>query len=168
MAATVQINERNGAPAGTLTSNITNSNYGSTDAANLSVATYPLTAGSNSYEKWQQLEVTAMGGSTSISNLKYWYTGTLSGSDAMKTNARTTSYGGAATYATPTASASVVATQTAPTSEPASANFGIGGSLSGTLTTTGSSDYLVTQLQVDAGTTAGATLTNHYQYDEVA
>lgn len=168
MPATVQINERNGAPAGTLTLNISNSNYGSVDAPNLVVASNPIVAGENSFEKWQQLEVTAMGGSTAVQNLKYWYTGTLSGSDAMMTNARTSSYGGAETYATPSESTSSVATQVAPTSEPSSSNWGIAGSLSGSLTGVGSSDYLVTQLQVDLATTAGASLTNHYQYDEIA
>lgn len=167
MAATIQINEYNGAGA-TKTENISNSNYGSTDAANLTTSSYPISAGNNSYEKWQKLEVTNMGGSTSIGVLKVWYTGTLSGSDALKTNARETSYGGAATYATPTASTSTVATQTFPASAPTGANLGIGGSLSGTLNAVGSSDYLVHQLQVSAGTTAGATLTINWRYTEVA
>ena len=167
MAATVQINEFNGAGE-TKTANISNSNYGSTDAANLTAASYPITAGNNSYEKWQQLEVTAMGGSTSVDNLKVWYTGSLSGSDALLTNARETSYGGAETYSTPTASASSVADQTFPTAAPTGANVGIGGSLSGQLTATGSSDYLVHQLQTNAGTTSGATITLNWRYTEVA
>lgn len=166
MSATVRINEANGAGE-TVTNSITTCNFGSTDAADLSTATYPITAGTNSYEKWQKLEVTAMGGSSAIQSLKVWYTGTLSGSDALKTNARTSSYGGAATYATPTASTSSVATQTMPSAAPAT-NWGIAGSLAGTLTGVGSSDYLVMQLQVDAATTAGATLTMNYRYTEVA
>jgi hypothetical protein len=167
MAATIQINEFNGAGE-TKTANITNSNLGSVDAVNLSASANPIVAGDNSYEKWQKIEVTALGGSTSIDNLKTWMTGTLSGSDALKSNVRETSYGGAETYATPVATASSIADQTMPTSEPTGANLGIGGSLTGSLTATGSSDYLVMQLQTDAATTAGATLTIHYQYDEVA
>jgi hypothetical protein len=167
MAATVRINEYNGAGA-TETTGITNSNYGSSDTPNLTASSNPITAGTNSYEKWQKLEVTAMGGSTAVQGLKIWYTGTLSGSDALKTNARTSSYAGAATFATPTQSTSSVATQAMPTSVPGSANLGIGGSLSGSLTATGKSDYLVTQLQVDAATVAGATLTAHWRYTEVA
>lgn len=166
MAATVRINEANGAGQ-TVTSGITNSNYGSNDSANLTAATYPITAGSNSYEKWQKLEVTAMGGSSKVKDIKVWYTGTLAGSDALKTNARTSSYGGAATYATPVAATSSVATQTMPSSAPAN-NLGIGGSLTGELTSTGSTDYLVHQLQVDNATTAGATLTLNWRYTEVA
>jgi len=61
-----------------------------------------------------------------------------------------------------------VATQTMPTAEPASANLGIGGSLSGSLTAAGSSDYLVHQLQTDGADTAGTTTTLNYQYDETA
>jgi hypothetical protein len=166
MPATVRINEYNGAGA-TLTAGITNSNYGSSDTANLTAATYPITAGENSFEKYQKIEVTAMGGSSKVKDLKVWVSGTLSGTDSIKTNARTTSYGGAATYATPTATTSTKATQTMPSSAPAN-NLGIGGSLTGELTAAGLSDYFVHQLQVNSGTTAGATLTVNYRYTEVA
>lgn len=167
MAATVEICESNGAGE-TVTHNITDTDMGSTDAANLDPTSYPIVAGENSYEKWQRIHVTAMGGSTSIDNLKVWRTGALAGSTTHVTNARETTYGGAETYATPTASASSVADQTMPTSEPTGANLGIGGSLSGSLTATGYSDYLVHQLQTDAGDTAGNTTTMNYQYDETA
>ena len=166
MPATVQINEFNTASQ-TKTASITNSNFGSIDAVNLVAATYPITAGENSFEKWQRIEVTAMGGSSSIKELKVWHTGTLSGSDVLDTNARTSTYGGAATFATPTATTSTVATQVMPTSAPAT-NLGIAGALSGQLTAAGTSDYLVMQLQVNAATTAGATLTINYRYTEVA
>jgi len=55
-----------------------------------------------------------------------------------------------------------------PTSEPSGANLGIGGSLAGSLTTTGTSDLLVHQIQTDAGDVVGASCTMHYQYDETA
>jgi len=55
-----------------------------------------------------------------------------------------------------------------PTSEPTDANLGIGGSLTGELTTTGESDYLVHQIQTDTDDTAGSTSTLNYQYDETA
>lgn len=167
MAATVRINEANGVGQ-TITNNISNSNFGSTDAANLVAATYPITANSYSYEKWQKFEVTAMGGSTKVKDLKVWYTGSLSGSDALETNARTSSYGGAATYATPINTNSSVASQTMPTSAPGTANLGIGGSLTGELSGTGSSDYLVMQLFVHSATTAGATPTINWRYTEIA
>lgn len=167
MAATVEIDEANGSGE-TLTHNIANSNMGSIDAAALTPADYPVTPGDNTFEKWQKLHVTAMGGSSKIDNLKVWRTGALGGSATHKTNARTSSYGGAETYAQPDDAVSSVATQAMPTSEPGTANLGIGGSLTGELTGTGSSDYLVHQIQTDGADTVGASTTMHYQYDETA
>jgi len=166
-AATVEIDEANTAGE-TLTHNITNSNMGSVDDDSLDPVANPVVPGDNTFEKWQKIHVTNMGGSSLIDNLKVWRTGALGGSAVHLTNARTTSYGGAATFATPTDANSSVATQTMPTSEPASANLGIGGSLSGSLSGTGSSDYLVHQIQTDAGDVAGSTSTMNYQYDETA
>lgn len=168
MAATVVIDERNGASTGTLTSNITNTNMGSTDAVNLDPVAFPVVPGANTYEKYQQFDVTAMGGSSKIQNLQVWRTGALGGAAVHKTNARTSTYGGAPTYAAPVATSSSVATQTMPTSAPGTANLGIGGSLTGSLTATGSSDYLVHQIQTNAADTAGSTSTQNYQYDEIA
>lgn len=167
MAATVEIDEAN-TVSETLTHGITNSNWGSNDSVNLTAATYPIIPGDNSYEKWQKIHVTAMGGSTKVNNLKVWRVTALGGSAVHLTNARTASYGGAPTFATPVATDSAVATQTMPTSEPATANLGIAGSLTGALTGAGSSDYLVHQIQTDAGDLVGATTTMHYQYDEIA
>jgi len=167
MAATVEIDEANGAGE-TLSHNIANSNMGSADAKELVAADNPVTPGENTYEKWQKIHVTNMGGSSKIDNLKVWRTTALGGSATHVTNARTTTYGGAEAYATPVATDSTVADQAMPTSEPASANLGIGGSLTGELTAAGSSDYLVHQIQTDAGDVAGASTTMHYQYDETA
>ena len=167
MAATVEICESNGAGE-TITHNITDTDMGSTDAANLDPVAYPVTPGNNTYEKWQRVHVTAMGGSSAIDNLQIWRTSALGGSALHKTNARTSTYGGAETYATPIATDSTVATQTMPSADPAAANLGIGGSLSGQLTSAGYSDYLIHQIQTDAGDVAGSTSTMNYQYDETA
>lgn len=167
MAATVEICESNGAGE-TITHNITNSNMGSTDAADLTPASNPITSGDRSYAKYQRFHVTAMGGSSVIDNLKVWRTGALGGSATHVTNARTSTYGGAATYAQPVNTAISGVDQTMPTSAPASANLGIGGALSGTLTATGYSDYLIHQIVTDAGDTVGSTSTMSYQYDETA
>ena len=166
MAATVEICESNGAGQ-TVTHDIADSNMGSVDAAGLDPVANPVTPGGNTFEKWQRFHVTAMGGSSAIDNLKVWRTGALGGSAVHVTNARETGYGQAA-YATPVATASSVATQAMPTVEPGGANLGIGGSLAGQLTAAGYSDYLVHQVQTNAGDTAGATTTMNYQYDEVA
>ena len=167
MAATVQINEYN-TVGETETANITNSNMGSSDAVNLVAADYPVVPGENTYEKYQKIEVTAMGGSSKIDNLKIWRTTALGGSAVHLTNARETSYGGAESFATPVATDSTPATETMPTTEPTDANLGIGGALAGELTAAGSSDYLVHQIQTDAGDVVGASCTMHYQYDETA
>jgi len=168
MAATVEIDERNGAPAGTLTHNITDTDMSTEDSPTTDPVANPVAPDANTMEKWQQIHVTAMGGSSAIDNLKIWRTGALGGSAVHLTNARTATYGGAETYAQPTVSDSTIATQTMPSSEPGTANLGIGGSLSGQLTAAGSSDYLVHQIQVDAADTAGSTSTLNYQYDETA
>lgn len=166
-AATVEICESNGAGE-TVTHSITNSNMGSTEAVNLTAVDYPITAGENSYEKWQRIHVTAMGGSSKIDNLKIWRTTALGAEATHLTNCKTSAYAGAPTYATPVATASSVAINAMPSSEPASANLGIGGSLTGALTATGYSDYMVHQLQTTASAVAGATCTMNYQYDETA
>lgn len=171
MPATVEICESNGAGE-TVTHNITNSNMGDVDAPNLNPASYPITPGSRSYVKYQRFHVTNMGGSSSIKTLKVWRGGSLAGLDSHVTNARTSSYGGALSYATPVKTAVTGVDQTMPTTEPSGANLGIGGSLSGELTSPGYSDYLAHQLIVDSGTTAGVSLTGsngmNYKYTEVA
>lgn len=168
MAATVEIDEQNGAPAGSTTHNIGDTDMGTTDEANTDPVANPVAPDANTMEKWQKLDVTAMGGSSAIDNIQIWRTGSLGGSALHVTNARTSAYGGAETYVQPTVSDSTIATQTMPSSDPAAANLGIGGSLSGQLTSTGQSDYLVHQIQVDAGDDAGSTSTMNYQYDETA
>ena len=167
MAATVQINEFN-TVSETKTASITNTNMGDTDAVNLDPVAYPVTPGNYTYEKWQKVEVTAMGGSSAIDNLKIWRTSALGGSAAHLTNARETSYGGAETFDTPIKTVSTIATQVMPTSEPSGANLGIGGDLVTALSAAGSSDYLVHQIGTDAGDVAGSTSTMNYQYDETA
>ena len=167
MAATVQINEYNTAGE-SKQANITNTNMGDTDAPNLDPVAYPVTPGNNTYEKWQKIEVTAMGGSSAIDNLKIWRTNALGGSAVQLTNAREATYGGAETFATPIKTNSTIATQTMPSSEPSGANLGIGGALAGSLTAAGESDYLVHQIQTNAADVAGSTSTMNFQYDETA
>ena len=167
MAATVAIAEFN-TVGETKTANITNCNMGDTDAVNLDPVEYPVTPGNYTYEKWQKIEVTAMGGSSRIDNLKIWRTGALGGSAAHLTNAREASYGGADAFATPIKTVSSQATETMPTSEPSGANLGIGGDLVTALSAAGLSDYLIHQIGTDAGDVAGSTSTMNYQYDETA
>ena len=169
-AATVEIDESNGAGE-TVSHNIANSNMGSTDAKELDPVAYPVTPGNNTYIKYQKIHVTDIGTSSKIDNLKVWRTGALGtgGTHAHLTNARLTSYAGALAYATPVATTPVATvTEAMPSSVPATANLGIGGSLTGALTAAGYSDYLGHQITTDASATAGSTSTMNYQYDETA
>ena len=167
-AATVEIDEQNGAPAGSTTHNIGDTDMGTVDEANTDPVANPVTPGNNTMEKWQKIDVTAMGGSSKIDNLQIWRTGALGGSAVHVTNARTTSYAGAETYVAPKVANSTLGTQTMPSSDPAAANLGIGGSLTGSLTATGQSDHLIHQVQTNAGDVAGSTSTMNYQFDETA
>jgi hypothetical protein len=169
MAATVEVDEQNGktsSPA--LTHNISNSNMGSADAANLNPIGNPIAPGENSFEKWQLLHVTDMSTSSSISNIRVWRSGTLGANAVHLTNAHSSDYRGEAKYRTPTDDISPFAVFPMPTSIPGSANLGIGGSLSGSLTQSGYSDFLVHQIQTSRSALAGSTTVVNYSYDETA
>lgn len=165
MSAIVEICESNGATE-TITHNITNSNMGDTDAPNLDPVTYPILPGDNSYAKYQRLHVTDMGGSSVIKNIRVWRTGSLTAGCSHKTNATTTSYT-ALSYSQPVKTAITGVDKDMPTSPPSSANLGIGGSLTGQLTATGYSDYLVHQIQTTSSATAGTTTQLNFRYDEI-
>ncbi len=166
MAATVEICESNGSSE-TVTHNISNSNMGNIDAPNLNPTSYPILPGENSYAKYQRLHVTDMGGSSVIKNIRVWRTGSLTTGVSHKTNARTSGYS-QISYATPTKNTITGVDQDMPISAPSSANLGIGGSLTGELTTTGYSDYLVHQLQTTGSATQGTQTILNFRYDEIA
>ena len=168
MAATVEIDEQNGAGAGVTTHNIPDTDMSTEDSATTDPVANPVTPGSNTMEKFQKIDVTAMGGSSLIDNLKIFRTGALGGAAVHLTNARETSYAGAATYVAPVTTNSPLAIVAMPTSVPAGANLGIGGSLTGSLSAPGQSDHLVHQIQTNAADVAGSTSTLNYQYDETA
>lgn len=173
MAATVTIAESNGTTP-TVTAEITNTNMGSADLYDMTPSDHKILAGTNSFEKWQRFNVQDLGGSSEINNLKVWISDPLGDGATLKTNARETSYGGAQTFDTvngPLAtdrSATYGYTQTMPTETPPGANLGIGGSLGGSLTGTGFSDYLIMQIQTTGAAIAGTLVTMNYQYDEIA
>jgi len=174
MGATVTLNETNGASP-TETAGISNLNFGSIDAPNLNPATYPIKAQANgaSFEKWLRLSVTSMGGSVQLDNIQVWMNvGVLVTGEQIMSNLKTSAYV-AATYPTgtgPSEATSLVATTAIPTSQPAGANMGIGGSLSGTITASPAySDWIVLQEQVTGSTPVGAVnqKTFTFQWDEV-
>ena len=167
--AVVEIDESNGELDNIqLTHNITNSNMGAVDAPNLDSLAYPIIAGERSFAKYQRFHCTDLGGSTRIQNLKIWRTGSFGGAnDRLICNLRTSSYVQIA-YAQPVRTAIDNVNQDVPTSEPSTANLGIGGALSGFLSAIGFSDFFVQQLYTDSTTVNGSTYTLHYQYDEIA
>lgn len=168
-AATVEISESN-TVSETVTDGISNINLGNNDSANLVTATYPITAGANSYEKWVRFHVSAMGSATKVDNLRVYAPGAtfpVSVGTYLLTSATTSGYS-APTFATPVTTTSSSATNNIATSAPGSANLGIGGSLSGSFAAPGYSDYCVLQLQTNASDTASSSVTVRFRYDEVA
>jgi hypothetical protein len=173
MAVSMSVAETNSSSA-TVTQNITNMNLGSTDSVNLTAASYPITAGTRSYEKWIRFNVTAMGGSTYVTNFKVWASSSYVAGCTIRTNASST-----------TTTALVFPTSSGPsnisrestyyynvdlsTAIPTAANVNIGGAGSSWITTTAFSDYVVFQLAASSvNAIVGQTLTISFQYDEVA
>jgi len=172
MAATVEICESNGAEA--ITHNVGDYDMGSTDAANLDPTANPITAGSNSYEKWLRFHVTNIDASNALDNFQIWLqSGTIDTEGFLKANTRTASQTGysEATFATPKATASGEAVYDIEEADPTEANLGIEGSLSGQIVDAvdiADCDYLVLQYQTEANHPPGniATLTIRWEYDE--
>lgn len=165
MTAVVEICESNGAGQ-TITHGISHTNMGSIDSVNLDTEANPIYAGDRSYVKEQRIHVTSLGGSSKIKNLRVWRNGALGTGTTHKTNVRTSSYGGAFAYVTPSNSAIAGVDQDMPTSQPGSANVGIGGSLTGEITAPGYSDYIAHQLLTAVGDITGADVVLNYSYDE--
>lgn len=141
MAATFEFRESNGAGE-TVTNNISNVNFGSNDSANIVPATFPITAGTNSFEKWIRGHFS--GTYASVTNLKFWKSaGAYVTGEDIKAAVN-------ATYATPTASTSSVATVTVPTT--------LGTALAPTApgASPSFSGYITMQLQTTGSTPAGS------------
>lgn len=162
MVAVFGWEEANG--AGETVSTPTNINFGSTDAKDLVALTYPITAGTNSFEKW--IRAAFSGTFNIIDNIQFWKSaGAYVSEEGIDWSGATA----LASYAQPTQTESTVATTVLPTADPDTANVWIAGSLSGTLTSAGTSDYIVMQMQIGSGAAAGAVNTKTFtlQYDEV-
>lgn len=140
----------------------TNLNLGSTLAANLAPSTYPITAGTYSYEKW--VKANFSGSFTRIDNIQFWKS-----AGAYVTGETIAWTGEQTSYVAPTESASSYATVATPTADPGTANVSIGGNLSGSLTATGDSDFIILQASVTGAASAGAVNQKTFtlQYDEV-
>jgi len=146
----------------TATATPTNLNLGSTLAANLAPSTYPITAGTYSYEKWFKAAFSAS--FTRIDNIQFWKS-----AGAYVTGENITWTGQQTAFAAPTTAASGYATSTVATADPGTANVSIGGALAGSLTAAGSSDFMILQASVTTAASAGAVNQKTFtlQYDEV-
>jgi hypothetical protein len=140
----------------------TNLNLGSTLAANLAPSTYPITAGTYSYEKW--VKANFSGSFTRIDNVQFWKS-----AGAYVTGEVINWTGQETAFNQPTESASADATTTVPVADPGTANVSIGGALAGSLTATGNSDFIILQATVTTAASAGAVNQKTFtlQYDEV-
>jgi len=151
MAATGSFYEYNGAGS-TETANISNLNFGSNDSANLTVATYPITAGSNSYEKY--IKINFGGTFNYLGSLFFWKSG---GAYVTGESCYCSSSGSPWTqisYATP-AMTNSSDTGSVHATLPNHMNVGIGGDVIGSLTSAGTSDYIRLQLRTTSSTPAG-------------
>lgn len=168
MAASVEFCESNGAGQ-TVTHNISNSNFGKVDVPNMDAPTNAIIPGQRSMAKYHRLHVTNLNGSLQIDDIRIWQTGGagLGGATFHVTNLSTSAYAGAQSYATPVADQITNVFYSIPSSMPASANLGIGGSLSGAIVAPGYSDYFVHQLVTGAQDTNGGGSNINIQYGEV-
>lgn len=116
----------------------------------------------NSMEVWLRAHFT--GTFNVIDNLQFWMSTNFSPSTGLTVKWKGNNAG---SFVTPTTNDSTVATASVPTSDPGTANVSIGGSLSGTLTSAGYSDYIVLQLHVGTTAASGDTslATFSLQYD---
>ena len=148
-----------------------NVNMGSTVQRALAPSTFPITAGTYSYNKL--LTGNWSGTFTRIENLQFWCSASGSGyvgSESIAFAGTTTSYAGTTTWVAPTNSeAAGGAVNAMVFADPAAANMGIGGSLTGSLEAAGYSDFINLQMSVTGAALAGSTQTKTFtlQYDEV-
>jgi hypothetical protein len=146
----------------TATATPTNLNLGSTLAANLAPSTYPITAGTYSYEKW--IQAAFSGSFTRIENVQFWKS-----AGAYQTGEIINWTGQKTAYVAPTTAVSSFCTSSIPTADPGTANVSIGGNLAGSLTASGNTDFIVLQASIGASAPAGAVpqKTMTLTYDEV-
>lgn len=169
MAATVRINEFNGAAAGTPTNGVAFGHWISLETASISDTVKdnnpiakPVSGFNYSFEKWHKLEITNMGGSVRLQMFRHYISDGLPGSGwniFTSANASPTS----PTPTTPVATVSSFATTAMPSADPGAAHIN-----PANLTATGSTSMVVTQLRADNTVTAGFTKTVTWAWDEVA
>jgi len=161
MATTFSWQEQN---ADGITGSIANINFGSSDGENLVALDYPITAGSNSFEKY--ISGSFGGTFTKILNVQFWK------SAGTYVTGETIFWTGSATaFVAPIGNevVSTVAVGSVPVANPATANVSIGGALAGSLIAIGSTDFIVMQTRTTTSTPAGSVNQKTFtlQFDEI-
>jgi hypothetical protein len=170
MASTVEIDETNGAGA-TLTHAITGLAMGTTDAPNMTpgAAGARQPANSNGMQKALRVHLTALGGGGGITNLRIYCDPATTGWTLFTnctTNATNYASSKITVYVQPTVGTGAVP-YAVPTADPGTANLGIAGSLTGSLTATGSSDYCYLQLRASSAVTTSFSSPCYFAYDDI-
>jgi len=123
-------------------------------------ASHPISAGDKSYEVWLRAKFT--GTFNKIENIQFWRSTNFSPATGLSIK---WGDGGESAYATPVTGENK-ATSAIPTSDPGSANVSIGGNITGNLSASGYTDYIVMQLNTTSAANAGdsslCTLTMNY------
>ena len=158
MAATFNFAESNGAGE-VVSDGISTLNYGSTDAADLTAASYPVVAGQSSYEKYIRAKFTDA--FTEISNMLFWKSaGSYVTGESIKAGANKA-------YVQPVSTVSTVATADVPVAQGSALSIQAADG-SATITAPGYTKYIVLQLQTTSSTPAGSVnqKTSTFMYDE--
>lgn len=177
MASDTVLDEFNG-PTTLIVStlNVANLNYGTTDQATLTPASFPITAAApgSSFEKYNRYRVNAISSINIVNNLQVFSTTALDTGITIRVNLVTTQanysdLGKVTVYAQGVTTTSVAATFVTPTVDPATANLGIAALLTGQMTATAAtSDFFTHQMQALTTANPGpiTTVTWTFQRDE--
>lgn len=113
--------------------------------------TFPIPAGSNSYEVWMRGFFS--GTFNSIYDIRFWMSTDFSPNTGLVVKSKTNQQ----TYFQPTNATSSIATSTIGTSDPGTRNVSTSGSLTSSILAAGYTDFVVLQLQTQSNAPAGDT-----------
>lgn len=154
MAATLNMAQYTSSDIRTVLAGSGNSwNYLTADVANPSLyAANPILFGHNSYEVW--LKAMFTGVFAVVRDLRMWLSTNFSPAVGLLLRFKGTQQ----IFLAPGTGTSSIASSSFPTADPGSANVSIGGNLSGSIvTSSGMSDFIVSQLQTTPAAPAGST-----------
>lgn len=170
MASTVEIDESNGATE-TVTHAVGSLAMGTVDAPNMTAGTSGArqAANTNGMQKALRVHLTALGGGAGITNLRVYCDPATTGWSLhtnITTNAGNYATSKITTYVAPSVSTGPVP-YALPTADPGTANLGIAGALTGSLTAVGSSDYCYLQLRASVAAVTSFSSPCLFAYDDI-